>query len=877
MFRLDNGKEISWAHQQQIFQGLQHTHAGKLAKEHNAFTWQLSLAYHLGFGIPRNTTTAHHYAKLAQADNHPLGLIFSDLFAQTPALKGEYKDCIEGLLRPTMICSAWPPLIKACFDGGAPAVLSLLKAGANPNTCTLDGCGLFHWLFMISSSSLFSQVVDVLKSHPNRLLLDVAFTVTRNVHSQWPLQLLGSPLAIAISVNSETSVRALLRLGANPLALAYGAGCFPKSDPRSSWTAFHIAVKYHCIEILNLMLEYHGSKTFLRNIYPLGSALAYSTAMERRAMHGPAARDHLVFTVAFIIQWQKIDAVQPDGMTSLMQAIDFEDQEVVYGLLQADPGLARSPFRSPLDDKVFNFPIHFAVQIAARRDTPEALEIPKLVNARSQDLNHSVAPSRDDLGRTALHLAVTGESDLTARWILEKRVGLLEVEDKHGRTPLHYCTSKVSCDLLLKENGANANHTDKQGITSLHRACYLGNHELTRAILGSKPHLHLANNVFGTPLHCAVIKGSLECVLLLLDADAPLEATDALGNTALHVAAKLDRHAIFRLLLSRGATQDTKNKLGRDPLSIALTAGRFGSRGVLSILQGQQGSKEMKGILLAGNPKKQGFSSSTTNELPAPEKLHSESEFQWLQETLTAVPPVNDYISPTDSKNANISLTTKTSYDDKEDKMRRLQHLASDINTALIPARGGPEQLSMFEVADIISVYFDEAMWRSPAADSFHEIMLSTATALSQGFTGMEDLAAELTAKVVCRTRPTGAYPGRGVINLKDLILGELCIMGKTSYEGREYGGDSIKGHARRVRNAVDVMEEYRKWVDIRGAAGRVRSYEVGVEKLDNLDNFYYFRNGEQAWTKKREKRLEDFIEQNRNSTLLSRGWRSHA
>lgn len=127
-----------------------------------------------------------------------------------------------------------------------------------------------------------------------------------------------------------------------------------------------------------------------------------------------------------------------------------------------------------------------------------------------------MAPSRDDLGRTSLHLAVTGESDRTARWVLQKRIGLLEVEDKHGRTPLHYCTSKVSCDLLLKGNGANVNHADKQGITSLHRACYLGNHELTKAILEFSPHLDLANNIFGTPLHCAIIKGSLECVCFSL-------------------------------------------------------------------------------------------------------------------------------------------------------------------------------------------------------------------------------------------------------------------------------------------------------------------------------------------------------------------------
>lgn len=808
------------------------------------FTWQLSVAYYLGFGISRDTTTAHHYARLAHADNHPLALVFSDLFAHTPTLKSEYAECIAGLLRPTTTCSGLPPLLKACFAGDARAVLDFLRTGANPNACTMDGCGLFHGLFMISNSELFIQVVDLLASYPSRLFLDEAFTVTRSVNTQWPLQLLGNPLAIAISVNSEKSVRALLLLGANPLALVYANGCFPKSDPRSSWTAFHVAVKYHCIEILRLMLSWldHRSKFVLRNVYPLGSALTYSTAMERLAIHGPAAQERLALTIEFIHEWQQLNAVQPNGMSCLMQAIDFEDRDVVSGLLQADPGLASSPLRPPLDNNIFNFPIHFAVQIAARRDTPEALEIPMLINVCSQCLNPLVVPYRDHLGRTALHLAVTGGSDRTARWILQKRFGLLEVEDEQGRTPLHYCTSKASCDLLLKENGANVNHTDKQGIASLHRACYLGNHELTKAILQCDPHLHLANNAFGTPLHCAVIKGSLECVLLLLDAGAPLEASDALGNTALHVAARLDRHAIFRLLLSRGATRDATNQFGRDALSIALTAGPFGSKGVLSILRGQQASREMNNIPFTDPPREDEISVRTSGTSETHQRLPSQSEFQWPQEPLDSVPPTNDYMSPLDRRDADVRIAAQKSYDDRAKIMRQLNFLASNISYTLRSA-WSPIELGVDQVADIISIYFDEALWRSPSANFFHENMLTTTTALMQGDIDMRDMAAACTAKVVYRMRPDGAYPGRDEGDLTALILGELDVIAKTGNEVSNYWFDSTVAQDDRLRNASNVMNKYRKWQKVKHAV------LMGTNNQGNFatDFFSNFSDGEEA------------------------------
>lgn len=913
MFRLDSGREISWEHQQQIFNGLEQIRAGKLAKESNVFTWQLSLSYYQGFGIARNTTTAYHFAKLAQADHHPLALLFADLFAITPSMQGAYADCVVGLLRSTNICSAWPPLVQAGFAGDVSAVLSLLKAGADPNTCTIDGCGLFHWLFMISDPVSLSLVVEAIRSRPGRAFPNDCFITTRDIHSQWPLQLLGSPLAIAISVNSELGVRTLLDLGADPLSLAYGHGCFPKSDPRSHWTAFHIAVKYHCIEILQLMLDRldDSDKGLLKDIYPLASALSFSTGLERLAMHGIFTQEHLHQTIAFIAQWQKIDEVQPNGMTSLTQAIDFEDHEVVSALLQVDPNLARTPLRSPDGTEEFNFPIHFAVQLAARRDTPETLEIPRLINAHSQDFDPHVAPRRDSIGRTALHLAVTGGSDRTAKWILEQRVGLLQVEDQNGRTPLHYCNSAATCHLLLGYNGVNVNHADRQGMTTLHKACYLGHHELAEALLKYQPKLNLVNYDYGPPLHCAIISRSVQTVLLLLDAGAPLDMTDAQGNTASDLAARLDRHIIMRLLQRRQSKSGAIDRPARDALAIAMDEEPFGSRAVPRDLQDLGHSKkmlekpsyeelqsevvqieeltadqlladqlladqlradqllaeklqaeELRGevVLIEDSLDERPFEQDTTgtyDSLQIHQTQQMESDFPPSRSPLASAPLENDDVCAVEREEtdlereetnvqreetnaerdeanvkreeANANFVVHETYDDRKGGMTHLQTLALHIALQVQSKSGKLDGDAKRLVVNVVSVYFDETVWRSPTTDRFHKVMMCTANTLRRLAQTTDETAAKWTARIVAQTRPDGAFPRKNELDLAAMILGELRVIGMTEYGVAGLDDDWEKAQ---LRMAAYVVDEFWKWLGYDHAAARQSTYD-GYWKKD--------------------------------------------
>ncbi|KAK2768082.1 ankyrin repeat domain protein [Colletotrichum kahawae] len=298
-------------------------------------------------------------------------------------------------------------------------------------------------------------------------------------------------------------------------------------------------------------------------------------------MHGSSRASRLDETIKLIKDKQSLNVLDRDGRTAMMEAIDLQDADVVAALLRAEPELATMQLRSPHDPNVFTYPLHFACQLAARCDVADALLIPKLIESYTGDLQHSTTPSRDHLERTVLHLAVTGASGLITKWILENRPGLLHVEDRWGRTPLHYCASSANCDLLL-EKGVNIDHTDKEGLSSLHRACLMGACEITEGLLKKMPMLDLRNNVYGTPLHCAVISGSADVVNALLDAGAPINATDLRGNTAVHVAARLSRYNILRRLLAKGADVNLHNLSGRDAKTVA------GNVGILSILRGTQ-------------------------------------------------------------------------------------------------------------------------------------------------------------------------------------------------------------------------------------------------------------------------------------------------
>ncbi|KAI9148805.1 ankyrin [Paramyrothecium foliicola] len=590
MFRMDN-RDLIWIHQQQILQGISNVFTDKLDNVGSArINWQIALCYHNGFGTSRDHEKAHEYATLAKSRGHPVAKAFGQLLAPQnlwtfTKAGSSYASQIYRLLRlDSRFTEGMPLLLKACFHESPSKILALLSSGTCPTLSSLDGSNIFHWLFVLECHQSLNQVLDMVDRSFVHRAVNQPLCSVREVHSQWPLQFIGSPLAVAISVNSLPSVKALLDLGADPCSKVYHETSFKPQDPRLEWTAFHIAVKYHCSEILHHLVE-RTAREKLQEMSPLGCALPFSTSLERLAMHGTSCSHQLELTIDTISKCQSLWTASKTGISPLMQAIDFEDVEVVRSLLQVEPSLAKLPFESPAEDGVFNLPIHFAVQIASRRDTIETLFIPQLIDSHAKVFSSMNSPAilMDSAGRTPLHLSVSGISDHITRWILEKQNSLLHVKDKYGRTPLHHCSSVSNC-LLLLNKGAKINQVDRFGTTPLHKASESGSTDLVRCLLNwqRKPRLDLISYPYGTPLHCGVVSGSVSTVTTLLEAGAPVKITDTMGNTALHVTARLERCSILCILLQWGADVKICNQKGKTAEDIAF---EYGKKQALNILR----------------------------------------------------------------------------------------------------------------------------------------------------------------------------------------------------------------------------------------------------------------------------------------------------
>jgi ankyrin repeat protein len=471
-------------------------------------------------------------------------------------------------------------LIQACRRGNADIVHALLDAGADPETTTKNGCSLYHWLFMLGDGarSVAKRLLASRSKCSRSLLLDRPCSEHYTLHPQWPLKLTGTPLAFAILCGSSVAVEALLDLGALPYTPIYGLFGDPS---KAKWTPMHIAVKFHLADILRLLLaRMVESSPFTSqdqsvsvSPFELACSISHSTIIERLAMHGKGHIESLMETLA-LLPLQALHSVSSDGLTPLMEAIDFSNLDTVRAMLKVSPELAFKRFVDPEDKRSFTYPAIFAAQIAARRDSSLALNIVQLLLKQNADY----FMVRDSEGRTALHLSVTGYSISLTKWLLENGYEV-NAPDNNGRTAIYSARSSASLDILLGA-GADINHTDRSGFTSVHLAALQGFEDVVESLITRKASLTIIKGFIGAPLHCAVLKQFFRIIYMLLNAQdkygnagVNVNAVDGNGDTALHLAVHASRADIIQLLLSHGANPNIRNVRGFTPVHQCVLSG----------------------------------------------------------------------------------------------------------------------------------------------------------------------------------------------------------------------------------------------------------------------------------------------------------------
>jgi ankyrin repeat protein len=474
-------------------------------------------------------------------------------------------------------------LIQACRRGNTDIVHALLDAGADPETVTESGCSLYHWLFMLGDGA--RSIAERLLNSERKLrsnLLNHPCSRPYILHPQWPLELVGTPLAFAILSKSTTAVEVLLDLGALPYV---PINSVKDQTSKIPWTPIHLAVKFHLVDILHLLLDRMSlSSPFLSedgtveiSTFELARSISHSTMVERLAMHSKDIIPALTGTLAELPS-TTLSIASNDGLTPFMEAIDFSNLSVVKAMLQFAPELALKRFVDPEDPRLFTYPVIFAAQIAARRESSLALDIVKLLLSH-MPRNYLV---KDSDGRTPLHLSVTGYSTSTTKWLLENHYSP-NLPDNNGRTAVHQARSTASLDVLLGA-GADINRADRSGFTCSHLAALQGFEDLVDGFIYRNANLKCIGNI-GSPLHCAVLKQSWRVASSLLKAkDAhgkprvDINATDANGDTAMHLAVKNSGSTdIVRLLFFHGASANIRNKDGLTPLHLLISSGDFES------------------------------------------------------------------------------------------------------------------------------------------------------------------------------------------------------------------------------------------------------------------------------------------------------------
>ncbi|HEX9962015.1 MAG TPA: ankyrin repeat domain-containing protein [Pyrinomonadaceae bacterium] len=224
------------------------------------------------------------------------------------------------------------------------------------------------------------------------------------------------------------------------------------------------------------------------------------------------------------------------------KAIRLNDVVAVKGFFDAgmDPNTKNARGETPLTFAVANSEIKTVKAVAEKAD-----------------LN-----MQDNLGQSALHLALSKQKEEVFEYLLEKNADVNvggSKENLKNQTVLYLAVTRGREDLVQKllEKGADPNIADSNGGLALAEAC------------------------IGTPLNQNIIK-------MLLDKGAKINQQEKNGATPLiylaanKQAAAEDRRAVAQMLLDAGADKKIKDKDGRTALD---WANKQGNKDLVDLLK----------------------------------------------------------------------------------------------------------------------------------------------------------------------------------------------------------------------------------------------------------------------------------------------------
>ncbi|XP_023316094.1 ankyrin-1-like [Trichogramma pretiosum] len=271
----------------------------------------------------------------------------------------------------------------------------------------------------------------------------------------------------------------------------------------------------------------------------------------------------------------QVNVQDKSGQTPLHTALFCRSRNLAELLLRrgADPNLTNRDGSTPLH------------VIFERSSDCDALA--RLFFKISDEMNKTVDVNvRDDLGKTPLHLALSGRHRSLVQFLL--RYGANPTTpDAEGLTPLHiickgkrddYNLAKMLFEMSKDQfRPIQVDARDKLGFTPLHEALTNGHKNLVQFLLRKSANPNLANNMDElTPLHvlCRNNRDYYELAEILFELSdkqyQPIQvgAQDKFGNTPLHLALENGHKNLVLSMLRNGASPNVANDEGLTPLCI---------------------------------------------------------------------------------------------------------------------------------------------------------------------------------------------------------------------------------------------------------------------------------------------------------------------
>jgi ankyrin repeat protein len=302
----------------------------------------------------------------------------------------------------------------------------------------------------------------------------------------------------------------------------------------------------------------NGNPAVIEALIEAGADVNMVNAGRSSALHFAAAGGHLEDVRLLMTAGAKLSRKNRDGLTPVAAAAQAGHADVVKLLSTATAGAATARKKHPRQPR----PGELVAAVGATHWAPTAAGATQMQPLPEEQVKRTVA---------AL-LEAGADANGT---------------DKDGVTALMKAADYGHLDVakMLFAAGADVNLRSKDGSTALYYAvaCYATarsrQSEMVALLLQHKAETESRNTSCGrTPLIYAVAYAPRETVASLLDHGADIRTRDNEGETPLHFAVRHQRTETVALLLDRGAEINAPNDEGRTPLGLALDEIKYADR-----------------------------------------------------------------------------------------------------------------------------------------------------------------------------------------------------------------------------------------------------------------------------------------------------------